>query len=727
MEIENEDDAIFSDKEGSEAGDDIHCTQLMVHDQDDPISSDDDDEEAGLALSELLSRSKSRLSLTMKPVDDQTPTDHLPNGNDQPDVYSKIHTSKFVPRDKPDREIVELDHDKETDKGLKYFPPFDSSYTATNHDFANGDRSNVIIELDTDENERLHSGAPGEPCTGTSPSPERTIVLKGEPLVSKAMGNQGENAKLEVCPTCGSSLVHIRTWKGRVNHVKRCSKQNGISANDIKARLEEEEDDCIQDENDSNSTSVSHAKRLSQVNPYQQKPISINSNATQRTVTQSQKSFVEKDKSTSCAPSVMDMLMAGARKVAQLASRKRKLPEPETQQQTAGTGRRRFQSNTNYNSEGYSARRRTSCPAYKKITGTDFVVDGFHYANPALTQNYFLTHFHSDHYGGITRHWDSGTIYCSNPTANLVHSQLGVEWKYLHALPMNRSVSINTFRGISVTVTLVDANHCPGAVMMLFEVGGRSILHVGDFRWNSDVMLKPLESPLRSFCGAMGGTGRLDELFLDTTYCNPKYALPSQQEAIEAAVEYAERQVREARSMKQDILLLFGAYTIGKERIYLAVAERLKMKVYVDRRRYRIVSQFGWPQEQMALYTTNPKESILWVVPLGHVSMKKLPSYTSVQIGKSFSRDFDRVIGFRPTGWSMTSKPKKYKDGSTSSLIRATSRGKISSCGVPYSEHSSFPELVACLKALNPRKIVPTVSVSKSKEQIDLLLSHMTM
>ena len=38
----------------------------------------------------------------------------------------------------------------------------------------------------------------------------------------------------------------------------------------------------------------------------------------------------------------------------------------------------------------------------------------------------------SQHYGGITKTWSDGTIYCSLPTANLVHQQLGVEMKYLH-------------------------------------------------------------------------------------------------------------------------------------------------------------------------------------------------------------------------------------------------------------------------------------------------------
>merc|ERR1719161_3498586 len=67
------------------------------------------------------------------------------------------------------------------------------------------------------------------------------------------------------------------------------------------------------------------------------------------------------------------------------------------------------------------------CPAHKCIPGTDFYVDAFLYTayQPNLTTNHFLSHFHADHYGGITKKWKNGRIYCSLPTANLVRQQLG--------------------------------------------------------------------------------------------------------------------------------------------------------------------------------------------------------------------------------------------------------------------------------------------------------------
>jgi DNA cross-link repair 1A protein len=104
------------------------------------------------------------------------------------------------------------------------------------------------------------------------------------------------------------------------------------------------------------------------------------------------------------------------------------------------------------------------------------------------------------------------------------------------------------------------------------------------------------------------------------------------------------------------------------------------------------------------------------VVPLGHINLKKIDSYSSIRT-KAFNRDFDRVIGFRPTGWSLSSKG--------SGIVKTSTKGNLTVHGVPYSEHSSFPELLDCLDCLKPRKIVPTVSVSKSDAQVDEMVKSL--
>ena len=143
----------------------------------------------------------------------------------------------------------------------------------------------------------------------------------------------------------------------------------------------------------------------------------------------------------------------------------------------------------------------------------------------------------------------------------------------------------------------------------------------------------------------------------------------------------------------------------------MSVAKALGLKIHVDRRRYRILSALDFDKDEMKLFTTNSNETDLWVVPLGHVNMKKLPEYMNM------SPNHARILGVRPTGWAMKSK--------ASSILNTTTKGSIMICGVPYSEHSSFPELVDCLETLQPRRIIPTVSVSKSEQQIQTLMSHL--
>lgn len=85
-------------------------------------------------------------------------------------------------------------------------------------------------------------------------------------------------------------------------------------------------------------------------------------------------------------------------------------------------GEKTHSSSSSRSSSGYSWQATdrspygSNCPAYKKVgvvhpvtkRTSHIVVDGFQYANRALSDCYFLTHFHSDHTVGLTKEFNSG-------------------------------------------------------------------------------------------------------------------------------------------------------------------------------------------------------------------------------------------------------------------------------------------------------------------------------
>jgi Cft2 family RNA processing exonuclease len=56
------------------------------------------------------------------------------------------------------------------------------------------------------------------------------------------------------------------------------------------------------------------------------------------------------------------------------------------------------------------------------ITNTNIIVDDFDFCKsfPKGTFVHFLTHFHSDHYEGLSPLWDYGPIYCSHMTKKFI-------------------------------------------------------------------------------------------------------------------------------------------------------------------------------------------------------------------------------------------------------------------------------------------------------------------
>lgn len=165
----------------------------------------------------------------------------------------------------------------------------------------------------------------------------------------------------------------------------------------------------------------------------------------------------------------------------------------------------------------------------KVIPHTPLAVDFWQVRKCPGTRLFFLSHMHSDHTVGLTSTWSNRPIYCSPTTATLLKLKLQVKEQWIHSLELGEPylLPMDDIGKEKLTVTLIDANHCPGSVMFLFEGYFGSILYTGDFRY--------IPSMLREPCLRTNTT--IDVLYLDNTNCDPNRDLPSRQRATQQIKE----------------------------------------------------------------------------------------------------------------------------------------------------------------------------------------------
>ncbi|KAI4258570.1 MAG: hypothetical protein L6R42_005018 [Xanthoria sp. 1 TBL-2021] len=355
---------------------------------------------------------------------------------------------------------------------------------------------------------------------------------------------------------------------------------------------------------------------------------------------------------------------------------------------------------TEAQSRGKPAYQRT-CPFYKILPGFSICVDAFRYGAVEGCKAYFLSHFHSDHYIGLTSSWCHGPIYCSRVTANLVRRQLRVDPKWVVDLEFDQKTEVP---GTQVKVTMIPANHCPGSSLYLYEkVIGKGknpkvqrVLHCGDFRACPAHVQHPLLRPdvVDAVSGKNTGQQKLDVCYLDTTYLTPKYAFPSQEEVIRACADMCislskdridenddweqTKKERAGSGMVQFIrkdsevikdepdgegevrastgkdngkrrgrlLVIVGTYSIGKERICLGVAKALNSKIYATPNKQKICAALE-DAELMSRLTNDPLEAQVHMQMIMEIRAETLADYLT-----GYKPHFSRIIGFRPSGWN---------------------------------------------------------------------------
>lgn len=209
----------------------------------------------------------------------------------------------------------------------------------------------------------------------------------------------------------------------------------------------------------------------------------------------------------------------------------------------------------------------------------------------------FLSHIHSDHLQGLES-LKSPFIYCSPATRELLlrlekyphrmnfeHRVLECRKQHykglkaiLKTIPLETPTKIELKPGKSIQVTLLDANHCSGAVMFLIEDERRAILYTGDIRsepwWVNALARNPVVVPYTTL-----GHRSLDKIYLDTTFAAQRDVLPAFPSKAEGLAEL----LRKVSKYSKDTIFHFHAWTPGYEEVWIALSNALGTRVHVDR------------------------------------------------------------------------------------------------------------------------------------------------
>lgn len=174
---------------------------------------------------------------------------------------------------------------------------------------------------------------------------------------------------------------------------------------------------------------------------------------------------------------------------------------------------------------------------------------------------------------------------------------------------MNETYIIN-----DIEVTALDANHCPGAILLVFKLPKNTsnndeqkcILHTGDFRAWHGMESEPIF-----------WNNNIHSIYLDTTYISDKYAFCSQYESLVRAKELIEN--FQEKHPNQRILYICGSYVIGKEKFWSKLAEDFKLKVWAEGNRYKALKALN--DEQInKLLVDQATEANMHVIAMGKLS-----------------------------------------------------------------------------------------------------------
>ncbi|KAF7359244.1 DNA cross-link repair 1A protein [Mycena sanguinolenta] len=357
---------------------------------------------------------------------------------------------------------------------------------------------------------------------------------------------------------------------------------------------------------------------------------------------------------------------------------------------------------------------------------------------PAL---HLLSHTHSDHITGLQAKSFGYTIICSHDAKEMLlrhevyaerslheheyraeatrtYSHLKVDplvypdgsmyytgsRDLLRPLPLNTPTEIELSNDESVTVTLFDANHCPGAVMFLIEGNQGAVLHTGDFRAEPWFLESIIHNPFFQSYLAPGDSQlrdpdkTLEAIYLDTASVMSSAPVPTKASATSGLIELM-------KLLPSTTYFFINSWTWGYEDVLKAVSRAFRTQIHLDRYKHNVYTNISDPV--LRSLGTRDEASSRFHACERFDRCDYVAAVDSHRASTGFSRKGTHVVYVNPVTmdaarWGTYLQETKLAIG----------RGERITCLlVPLSRHSPLPELQAFVSLFRPRRVVPNTLI----------------
>ena len=228
-----------------------------------------------------------------------------------------------------------------------------------------------------------------------------------------------------------------------------------------------------------------------------------------------------------------------------------------------------------------------------------------------------------------------------------------------------------------ILVTLIDANHVPGAVMILIKGYFGNILYCGDFRFRPEMLTA---SPALKI---VLNREDLDELYLDNTFFYPTCNFPPRCEMVEKVMNILTKHPNHR--------VYIGLRKLGKEQVLVEIAKRLNERICITPEKLEMFEILELPD----VFTTDPNSSRIHCVNMHLLKRKFLEDENRKQ----------KTVGIMLTalyyGWDSPDIPYSISHEYNLHVVE-------------YSDHSSYDEIIEFVQAVKPKIIKPIIVDSQA-------------